>query len=138
MNHKDTKGTKGLPSEIEQSAYALIGAAVEVHRSLGPGFLESAYESALAIELKERAIRFERQVPIPLFYKGHCIADARLDLLIEGQVIAELKAVDALVPIHLAQALSYLKAMNLRLALLINFNVPVLRDGIRRVIRDEH
>ena len=133
MNCDDTESSK-----VEQCAYAVIGAAIEVHRHLSPGFLESAYEAALAIELKERAVRFERQVVLPVVYKDHIVGDHRLDLLVEGCLVVELKTVDLLQPIHVSQAIAYLKAANLRLALLINFNTANLRSGIRRVIRDEH
>ncbi len=101
---------------------------------LGPGYLESVYEEALAIELGLRGIGFRRQVPVTVSYKGREVGTARLDFLVEEILVVELKAVDDLAPIHLAQVLSYLKATSLPLALLINFNVPVLRDGIKRII----
>jgi GxxExxY protein len=118
----------------EQAAEAVIGAAIEVHRALGPGYLESVYEEAMAVELELRGIKFQKQAPIALRYKGHPIGEGRLDLLVEGCLIVELKAVDALASIHTAQALSYLKATGLHLALLINFNVPVLSGGLKRVV----
>jgi GxxExxY protein len=120
--------------ELDQLAHAVIGAAIEVHRVLGPGFLESVYESALAIELDVRGIRFERQAPLQVSYKAKHVGSCRLDLMIEGRLIVELKAVETLAPIHKAQVLSYLKATGLPLGLLINFNVPILRDGIQRVV----
>ena len=115
-------------------ATAVIGAAIEVHRILGPGYLESIYESALAVELELRGVPFERQKPVCVSYKGHKIGEGRLDLLVGDRLIVELKTVDGLAPIHTAQVMSYLKTMNLPLGLLINFNVPVLRYGVRRVI----
>jgi len=105
-----------------------------VHRYLGPGFLEGIYEAALAIELEKRHIAFQRQVAIGIQYKGVKIGGSRLDLLIEKRLIVELKAVESLLPIHKAQVLSYLKAVNEPLGLLINFKVGVLRDGVQRVV----
>ena len=121
--------------ETDDLATAVIGAAIEVHRILGPGYLESIYEGALAVELELRGVLFERQKPICVAYKGHEIGEGRLDMLIKSKLIVELKTVDGLAPIHTAQVMSYLKVMNLSLGLLINFNVPVLRYGIRRVIK---
>ncbi|MGI6354545.1 MAG: GxxExxY protein [Lentisphaerae bacterium] len=120
--------------EIDDLANAVIGAAIEVHRTLGPGYLESVYEEALAVELSLRKIPFEKQKPIGVEYKGHLIGEGRLDLLISNSLIVELKTVDALAPIHTAQVMSYLKALRLPLGLLINFNVPLLKQGIKRVI----
>lgn len=121
-------------SKLDQFAHAVIGAAFEVHRVLGPGFLESVYEEALAVELDLRGIEFRRQVPVAVGYKGRAVGEARLDCLVENLLIVELKAVDELAPIHQAQVISYLKATGHHLALLINFNVPVLRDGIKRIV----
>jgi len=120
---------------LNRSSEAVIGAAIEVHRALGPGFLESFYEEALCQELAERGIGFRRQVAIDVLYTGARIGEARLDLLVEERLLVELKATDRFAPIHLAQVLSYLKATELRLGLLINFNVVALRQGIRRVVR---
>lgn len=121
-------------SKLDELARAVIGAAIEVHRTLGPGFLESVYEEALAVELDLRGIEFRRQVPVAVNYKGRAVGEARLDFLVEDGLIVELKAVDELAPIHQAQVISYLKASGRRLALLINFNVPVLRGGIKRIV----
>ena len=121
-------------SEVDRLAYGVIGAAIEVHRQLGPGFLESVYEEALCIELELRGIPFVRQQPIAVSYKGRPVGEARLDLLVGDTLIVELKAVDAVFGVHTAQVLSYLKATGHRLALLINFNVPVLKHGIHRVV----
>ena len=114
---------------------AVIGAAIEVHRTLGPGLLESAYEECLCRELQLRNIPFERQKPLPLTYKGTDIdCGYRLDIVVDQQVVIELKACNSLEPIHEAQLLTYLRLSGLKVGLLINFNVPVLRDGIRRLV----
>jgi GxxExxY protein len=120
--------------ELDRLASDVIGAAIEVHRILGPGFLESVYEEALCIELRLRTIPFQRQVPVPLIYKGIAIGQSRVDLLIQGKLIVEIKTVETLAPIHKAQAISYLKATGHHLVLLINFNTAVLKDGIKRII----
>jgi GxxExxY protein len=112
----------------------VIGACIEVHRHLGPGLLESTYEHCLCHELALRGIPFRRQVPVPLSYKGLSLDCAyRLDLLVEPQLLVELKAVERLLPIHEAQVLTYLKLTGLKTALLVNFNMPVLRFGLRRL-----
>ena len=113
----------------------VISAAIEVHKVLGAGFLESLYENALAVEFRKRGICFEKQKIIPVTYKGHPIGESRLDFLIENSLILELKAVANLTPLHHAQVLSYLKASNLNIGLLINFNVTLLKNGIKRIIR---
>jgi len=120
--------------DIDQLAHDVIGAAIEIHRALGPGYLESVYESALAIELDYQDISYKRQYRYSLAYRGKPIGDGRIDLLIEDSLVVELKTVDQLAPIHKAQVISYLKAANVSLGLLINFNVPVLKDGIQRII----
>jgi GxxExxY protein len=122
------------PEHLDHLARAVIGAAIEVHRRLGPGFLESIYEAALVIELARRRIHFERQLPLVVCYDEIVIGEHRLDLLVEGELVVELKAVDAIAPIHLSQLLSYLRAGAFQLGLVINFNVPYLRSGIRRVV----
>jgi GxxExxY protein len=119
---------------LDQHAHDAIGAAIEVHRVLGPGFLESVYEEALAIEFSVRGIAYQRQVPLAIDYRGQPIAQQKLDFLVGGQLIVELKAVETLAPIHVAQVISYLRAAHRGLGLLINFNVPVLRAGLRRVV----
>jgi len=114
---------------------AIIGAAIEVHRALGPGLLESAYEACLAFELAQRGLRVSQQKPLPVIYKGvELEVGYRLDLLVEDAVIVELKAVDHLAPIHEAQLLSYLKLSGYSVGLLINFNVQVLKHGIKRLV----
>jgi GxxExxY protein len=112
----------------------IIGCALEVHRRLGPGLLENVYESALCIELKVNRLAFTRQVGIPLYYRGELIAEHRPDLIVEGQVIVEVKSVERLAPIHWAQVLTYLRATGLQVGLLLNFNSPTLRAGTRRVV----
>ncbi len=121
-------------ARLEHLAHETIGAAIEVHRILGPGFLESVYEAALAVELESRHLAFQRQVPVGIVYKGVTVGESRLDLLVGEKLVVELKAVDALLPIHKAQIISYLKALNSPLGLLINFKVEVLRQGIQRII----
>ena len=135
INRQDAKSAKVEPRfEIDEWARSVIGAAIEVHKHLGPGYLESVYEEALAFEFNLRSIPFERQKPVNVSYKGHSVGENRLDFLVGEYLIVELKAVEALGPIHQAQLISYLKAMNLQLGLLINFNVPILKDGIKRVV----
>ena len=113
----------------------IIGAAIEVHRALGPGLLESAYQKCLAHELRLRNIGFEAELELPLKYKGVLLdAGYRIDLLVEKMVIVEVKAVDSLHPIHDAQLITYLRLGGWKIGLLLNFNVPILTDGIRRKV----
>jgi GxxExxY protein len=113
----------------------IIGAAIEVHKQLGPGLLESAYETALAHEFSLRGIVFERQKPLPVIYKDVKLdCEYRLDFLVNELVIVELKAVDKLMPIHEAQVITYLKLANCKLGLLLNFNVRLMKHGIKRVV----
>jgi GxxExxY protein len=115
-------------------ATEVIGAAIEVHRALGPGLLESAYHECLVHELELRRLAFEREVPIALDYKGVVVGVAyRADLLVGNKLLVELKTVDRLLPVHKAQLVTYLRLTNRKLGLLINFNVTVLKDGIQRV-----
>jgi GxxExxY protein len=111
----------------------IIGAAIEVHRVLGPGLLESVYEEALCVELQLRGISFQRQVEVDVNYKGHIIKGQRIDLLVAGEVIVELKAVTHLPDVAVAQTLSYLKATGLKRALLINFGERKLVNGVKRI-----
>lgn len=136
MNRQDTKDTRfrGLDPGIDRLARDVVDAALEVHRALGPGFLESVYEEALRVEFGLRRLPFVRQPVVSLSYKGEPIGDSRLDFLLAGKLVAELKAVDTLADIHTAQVISYLKATGCRLGLLINFNVPLLKSGIKRII----
>ena len=119
-------------NEISQR---IIGAAIEVHKVLEPGLLESAYETSLQHELVESGLEVRRQVGLPLVYKGaRCEVGYRIDLLVEGKVLVEIKSLQDLLDIHTAQVLTYLKLSGCSLALLINFNVPLLKDGIRRLV----
>lgn len=120
--------------QIDELAHAVIGAAIEVHRHLGPGYLESVYQGAMTVELRLRGLQFTAQKPIAVRYKEYEIGEGRLDFWVGEGLIVELKAVDALAPVHKAQVLSYLKATGLPLGLLINFNVVLLKDGIQRVV----
>ncbi|MBQ7869488.1 MAG: GxxExxY protein [Prevotella sp.] len=111
----------------------VIGAAIEVHKCLGPGLLESIYEDCLKMELEQRGLHVETQVNVPVIYKGvDTKKHFRLDMLIEDEIVVELKAVDVLLPVHEVQLVTYLKLTDKRLGLLINFNVPILKDGIKR------
>ena len=120
--------------EPDPVTHKIIAAAIEVHREMGPGMTEVMYEGALCREFDLRGIRHQRRVPIDVYYKGLVVGQARFDLLVDDEVIVELKACDALGPIHRSQCITYLRATGHRVALLINFNVPVLKDGIKRVI----
>jgi GxxExxY protein len=111
----------------------IIGAAIEVHRALGSGLLEAIYEEALCVEFQLRHLKYQRQVELDVEYKGHIIKGQRLDLLVEGEVIVELKSISNLPQVATAQVLSYLRATGLKRALLINFGVPRLVDGIKRI-----
>ncbi len=139
MNRQDAEIAKEKKLDepdpaLDAIVHRVIGAAIEVHRVLGPGFLESVYEEALCIELALRGIRFGRQMPVGVGYKGHTVGEARLDLVVDERLVVELKAVETFAPSHVAQILSYLKATHLRVGLLITFNVTLLRRGIKRVI----
>ena len=126
---------KSEPSQdLDDLAFSVIGAAIEVHRHLGPGYQETVYEEALCIELKARGIRFERQKVVKVQYKGHGVGSGVVDVLVAGKLVVELKAVEALLPAHSAQVISYLKAVGTELGLLLNFKAPVMRDGVRRVV----
>jgi len=112
----------------------IIGCAMAVHQGLGPGFLESVYHRALAIEFGVNGIEFESEKVIPISYRGQCVASHRLDLIVAGRVVVEVKSVDRLDDAHVAQVLSYLRATRLRVGLLLNFRAVHLRQGIRRVV----
>lgn len=132
MNHR---GTETQRADLNRMSGQVIGFCLEIHRELGPGLLESVYEEALAHELQAASVPFERQRNVPVSYKGVLLpCGFRIDYLIGGAIILELKAVTELLPIHHAQVLTYLKLDHRPLGLLVNFNVPVLREGIRRVI----
>lgn len=128
-------GRAVMQTDINEVSQAIIGAAIEVHRTLGPGLLESAYEECLSREFTLRDISFERQKPLLIDYKGTRLdCSYRLDFLVCGMVVVEVKAVEALLPIHQAQVLSYMKLGRWKLGLLINFHVPLLRNGIKRLV----
>lgn len=131
----EMKSHPPLSPGMNKITEAVIGAAIEVHRVLGPGLLESAYEECLSFELASRSLRFERQRSLPVHYKEVRLEAAyRIDLVVENQLILELKAVDRLLPIHEAQLLSYLRLTGLRVGLLLNFHTDALRHGLRRLI----
>ena len=121
--------------EFDPLSNRVIGCAIEVHRSLGPGLLESAYQQCLAHELALTDIAFTIQHPVPLAYKDvHLDCGYRIDILVDGKIIVELKSVDRLLPIHEAQLLTYMKLADVSIGLLINFNVRVLKDGLKRMV----
>jgi len=120
--------------EVDELARTVIGAAIEVHRELGPGYLESVYEEALANELGRTGVSFERQKAFSVSYKGCAVGEGRVDFLVDGKLVVELKAIEKLLPVHKAQVISYLRAISCDLGLLINFNENLLRTGIQRVV----
>ena len=119
---------------LDDLAHAVIGAAIEVHKALGPGFPESIYEEALCFELNLHGLVFERQCVIPVSYKGHLCGEGRLDIWVDRQLVVELKAVEQIHPKHKAHCKAYLQATKCQLALLINFNEAVLKDGVQRIV----
>jgi GxxExxY protein len=126
---------ESIPEHLNRLSGRVVNAAYKVHKTLGPGLLESVYEVCLVHELTKSGIIAERQVPLPVVYDELKLeAGFRVDVFVERQLVVELKAVEGLLPIHRAQVLTYLKLSGRRLGMLINFNVPVLREGIRRVI----
>ncbi|MBM5575683.1 GxxExxY protein [Deefgea sp. CFH1-16] len=128
MNHKDTEAQRNALSQ------RVIGAAIEVHRHLGPGLLESAYQTCLAYELSQADLLVQQQLNLPLIYKGIQLDAAyRIDFLVENQLVLELKTVEKILPIHEAQLLSYLRLGDFSLGLLLNFHAPTLKDGIKRL-----
>ena len=123
--------------EINRITGLILDAAIEVHRNLGPGLLESVYEVCLCLELRKRNLNFLRQVFLPVVYKGETMAlDFRIDIIVEGEVIIEMKALECLLPVHEAQILTYLKLADKRVGLLINFNVAKLVDGFKRMVNN--
>ena len=132
LTTEDTETTEEF--ENNSPTDAVIGCAIAVHRELGPGLLESAYERCLAFELSKAGIPFAAQIEIPIAYKGQTIERGyRADLIVDGKVLVELKSVEQIQPVHIAQVLTYLKLANLGTALLINFNVQLLKNGIKRL-----
>ncbi len=123
--------------KLDEISRRIIGAAIEVHRHLGPGLLESAYQSCLAFELKQLGLKLEEQKPLPIVYKDVKLdCGYRLDLIVEDEIIVEIKAIEQLLPIHEAQLLSYLRLAKKRVGLLINFHVPVLKNGLKRIVNE--
>jgi GxxExxY protein len=126
-----------MKEELNRLTELVIGAGIRVHRELGPGLLESAYEACLEFELKSLGLQVERQKALPVRYRNVVVeCGYRIDLLVEGKVIVELKSIEKLAPIHDAQLLSYLKLSSCHVGLLLNFNVPALRDGIKRIVHN--
>jgi GxxExxY protein len=126
-----------MTEELNRITEQIIGAAIAVHRALGPGLLESAYEACLAYELAERGLVVQRQREMPVTYRAVRVdCGYRIDLLVAAKVVVEIKAVDAIHPIHEAQLITYLKLSGCKLGLLINFNVKVLKDGVKRRVVD--
>ncbi len=125
---------EALPRETDRIAAQIVDAAFKVHSTLGPGLLESVYEICLTYELQKRGLKVERQVALPVVYDGERLdAGLRLDLLVENRVIVEIKAVEKMIPVFQAQLLTYLKLTGKRLGLIINFNVPLIKQGIKRM-----
>ena len=135
MHHRDTEVREDAEDPINGITQNIIGAAIEVHRVLGPGLLESAYEECLAHEMSNRDLRFRRQQPLPVHFKAvHLDCAYRLDFVVEEQVVLELKAIEKILPVHEAQLLTYLRLSRLKCGLLFNFHAPVLKQGIRRMV----
>jgi GxxExxY protein len=136
MNHKDTKAQREAISEsVNALSRQVVDAAFHVHKNLGPGLLESVYEACLCHELNKRGVAFKQQVVLPVVYDGLEIeAGLRIDLWVDKKLIVELKAVEQLHEVHQAQLMTYMKLTDTRLGLLINFNVPAIKQGIKRII----
>lgn len=133
--HKGHEGIEPIPESVEQIGREIVDAALAVHRALGPGLLESVYETCLAEELKRRGLASERQVSVPVVYGDVRMETGfRLDLLVEGSVVVEIKSIDALASIHRAQVLTYLRFSGRRLGYLINFNTTLLKNGLQRLV----
>lgn len=137
ISHKDTKMSRD--EELEQIAASVVDAGFHLHRTFGPGLLESAYEQLLFADLTERGFRVSRQVSVPLRYKSIVIENAfKIDLLVENQLVVELKSVEKLIPLHGKQVLTYLRVMNLPLGFLMNFGEATFKSGVRRIANDYH
>ncbi len=125
-----------IPGKLNILTGKVIGAAIQVHKELGPGLLESVYETCLAHELRLTGIEFERQVPLPVTYRGiNLDAGFRADIIVEKQIIIELKSVESLLSVHSAQVMTYLKLTNYRIGILMNFNVDLMKNGIKRIVK---
>jgi GxxExxY protein len=123
-----------LSDELEALIYKTVGCCIEVHRALGPGLLENIYSRAVCIELTASGIPVEAEKHVPVMYRGQLLCHQRLDLVVVGQIVLEIKSVGQLHPVHHAQVLSYLRVSRLPVGLLMNFNVPVLQDGLKRIV----
>ena len=123
-----------LPTEVEDVVTRVIGCCIAVHRSLGRGLLENIYSCAICVELTVAGIPFERELEIPVVYRDELLCVQRLDIVAAGQRVLEVKSVERLAPVHHAQLLTYLRVSGLKIGLLMNFNVPVLQDGLKRII----
>jgi GxxExxY protein len=123
-----------LPADIENLVTETIGCCLAVHRELGPGLLEGIYARAIGIELQARSISFAIEKAVPVAYRGTLLCHQRIDLLVDDRLVVEIKSVDRLAPIHVAQVISYLRVTGARIWLLVNFNVPILKQGIRRIV----
>jgi GxxExxY protein len=124
-----------LPPDLETLARRTIGALLEVHRELGSGMSETVYAAAVRTELESLGLAFENEKTLPVWYKKKLLGHQRIDLIVDGRLIVEVKSVESLHPVHTAQVVSYLRLTGMRLGLLVNFNVPILKQGIRRIVR---
>jgi GxxExxY protein len=135
MDFAEFRAKKGESDpELDPLTESIIGACIEVHKELGPGLTENFYEEALCHELELRGIRYRRQVEVPVSYKGKILGKTRIDLVVHERVIVELKSCESLNPVHRAQCRCYLQILKLKVALLVNFNVAILADGVKRVV----
>ena len=123
-----------LDDDLERLVHAVIGHCIVVHKELGPGLFEALYRRAICVELERSGVAFKCEKRVPVVYRDVVLAEQRLDIVVEGRVLLELKAVERLAPIHFAQVMSYLRVSRLRVALLVNFNVRILPDGLRRIV----
>lgn len=138
MNRQGAKSARNEPNtDVDTLAHSVIGAAIEVHRHLGPGYLESVYEEAIAIEFEIQGIPYRRQHGVAVSYKGRRVGQGKIDFIVGEKLVVELKAVETLLPLHTAQVISYLKATGCQLGLLINFDERTLRQGVKRVVLTE-
>ncbi len=123
-----------LPDDLERLVHDTIGCCIAVHRALGPGLLETIYSRAICLELTAAGIAFERERTYPVMYRGELLCEQRLDFVVGGELVLEIKSVEHLVPLHHSQLLNYMRVAHLRVGLLMNFNVVVLRDGLKRKV----
>jgi len=126
--------TSSLPDDLDSLIREVIGCCVAVHRELGPGLLEGVYPRAIAMDLDERGIRYSTEKTVAIRYRGRVLCYQRIDLLVDDRLVVEVKSVEHLIPIHIAQVINYLRVTGTRAGLLINFNVPLLKQGIRRIV----